>query len=294
MAGPPFPHDIGDPIRLVKYIIPKFSAGDKDAYCAALEAVARHRRLAAHVRLVNHARLHRLLMAVLGRLVDYAGLWERDLYFATLALVNLRGKRPKDIFDAEGLQSLKDGQIVKALRQLKKRPGEDGPALLGQLQRLFGDGFLHGRTGSAAARNKLAHFDMLRGGKGGAERLDLTEAVNETRRLMAYDRKLKNAVSKSVIELMARENLDLAWKMEGHRLAGATVKTRQAVHLKDKDIREDLHGDQFVAMAADLFAGKALPSEDDAATARREAGAGKRGKQGGNRPPRAGSRRRRK
>ena len=274
----------------------EFSAGDEDAYRAALDDVARHRRLAAHVRLVNHARLHRLLMAVLGRLVDYAGLWERDLYFATLALVRLHDRSPEDVFGGDkALGYLRDGQIVKALRQLKKRPGEDGPALLGQLRRLFGDGFLDGRRGSAAIRNELAHFDMLRGG---AEGLDLTEAVNETRRLMAYDRKLKNAVSKSVIELMARENLDLAWKMEGHRLADATVKARQAVHLEDRKIREDLHGEQFVAMAADLFAGKALPSEGDAAIARhaggREAGAGKRGNPGGKRPPRAGSRRRRK
>ena len=277
----------------------KFSAGDKDAYRKALADVARHRRLAAHVRLVNHARLHRLLMAVLGRLVDYAGLWERDLYFATLALLRLGNGSPAEVFgDDEALGHLKDGRIVPALQRLKRSSGKDEPALLGQLRRLFGDEFLDGRSGSAAIRNKLAHLDMLRGGKGGAEGLDLTEAVNETRRLMAYDRKLKNAVSKSVIELMARENLDLAWKMEGHRLAGATVKARQAVHLEDRKIREDLHGDQFVAMAADLFAGKALPSEGDAATARhvggREAGVGKRGKPGGKWPPRAGSRRRRK
>ena len=277
----------------------KFSAGDKDAYHAALADVARHRRLAAHVRLVNHARLHRLLMAVLGRLVDYAGLWERDLYFATLALLRLSNRSPEEFFgDDEALGHLKDGRIVAALQRLKRSSGKDEPALLGQLQRLFGDEFLDGSSGSAAIRNKLAHFDMLRGGKGGAGRLDLTEAVNETRRLMAYDRKLKNAVSKSVIELMARENLDLAWTMEGHRLAGATVKARQAVHLEDRKIREDLHGDQFVAMAADLFAGKALPSEGAATTARhvggKEAGVGKRGKPGGKWPPRAGSRRRRK
>ena len=280
----------------------RFSAGDKVAYRKALADVARHRRLAAHVRLVNHARLHRLLMAVLGRLVDYAGLWERDLYFTTLALLRLHDRSPEDVFGGDkALGYLKDGQIVRALRQIEKSPRADSQEIFKQLRRLFGADFSL-KCEIVRIRNDLAHFNMLEGGAGC---LDLTEAVNETRRLMAYDRKLKNAVSKSVIELMARENLDLAWKMEGHRLAGATVRTRQAVHLKDRKIRvkdrkirEDLHGEQFVAMAADLFAGKALPSEGDAATARhaggREAGAGKRGKPGGKRPPRAGSRRRRK
>ena len=86
--------------------------------------------------------------------------------------------------------------------------------------------------------------------------MNLTDAVNDTRRLMAYDRKLKNAVSKSIVELMARENLDLTWKMTGHRLGGATVATRSATHLGDKRITEDLHGEQFVAMAASLFGGE--------------------------------------
>ena len=272
----------------------KFSAGDKKAYRAALADVARHRHLAAHVRLVNHARLHRLLMAVLGRLVDYAGLWERDLCFATLALVNLRGKRPSDVFDDKGLGRLREGRIVGALRSLEERPNEDGSAVRDQLRRLFGNDFLDGGCGTASIRNDLTHFNML---KGDAAPLDLTKLVNDTRRLMAYDRKLKNAVSKSIIELMAREGLELTWEMgEDHRLTGATVKARQAVHLEDKGIEEDLHGKQFVAMTADLFAGKAPPSEGNAASARHAEKAGTGGKKrrnrGGRRRRRPDSRRR--
>ena len=243
-----------------------FSAEDRRAYREALAEVARHRRRAAHVRLVDHARLHRLLMAVLGRLVDYAGLWERDLYFATLALARLRGKRPEEVFDAKSLKSLKNGQIVKALKEYQKSKDDGGKAIYDRLKQLFGDDFLDGKCGGASIRDDLTHFKMLQGGVGA---LDLTKLVNDARRLMAYDRKLKNAVSKSVIELMARENLDLAWEMEGHRLTGATVKPRQAVHLEDRKIREDLHGEPFVAMAAALFAGEARPSEGDILSARR-------------------------
>ena len=248
-----------------------FSDEDREAYRAALADVVEHRRL-AHVRLVNHARLHRLLMEVLGRLVDYAGLWERDVYFTTLALVWLRGKMLKDVFDPEKLAYLREGRIVKALRGIGNA-GDDGQAIFDRLKRLFGCDFLDGKVGATSVRNDLAHFNMLQGRQGGTKRLDLTAAVNDTRRLMAYDRKLKNAVSKSIVELMARENLDLAWKMEEHRLAGATVKARQAIHLGDKRLKEDLHGKEFVAMAAALFAGKPLPSEGDVLSARHAGGA---------------------
>ena len=62
-----------------------------------LAEVTRHRHLAARVTLTDHVRLHQLLMAVLGRLVDFFGFWERDLYFVTLALLYEAGLRPQDV-----------------------------------------------------------------------------------------------------------------------------------------------------------------------------------------------------
>lgn len=237
----------------------KLSDEDKTAYCKALADVVRHRHLAAHVRLNNHARLHSLLMGVLGRLVDYAGLWERDLYFTTLALVRLRKKSPGDVFQDKGLEFLKNGQIVWALKRLEKS-GDDGTAIVKQLKRLFGEDVLDGQCGAASVRNNLMHFNMLQGGE---PVLNLTETVNDTRRLMAYDRKLKNAVSQSIKEMLAREGFDLTWEMRGHRLECAKIKVRQAIHLKDGRIKENLHGDQFVKMAASLFCGGQEPSDDD-------------------------------
>ena len=236
----------------------KFRPEDRKAYRKALAAVVEHRRLAAHVRLNNHARLHNLLMGVLGRLVDYAGLWERDLYFTTLALIDLEGRSPKDAFPEDGLEHLRNGRIVEAVRKLEQT-GKDGKAIVDQLKRLFGTDFLHRRDGVVPIRNDLAHFNMLQG----SATLDLTEAVNDTRRLMAYDRKLKNAVSQSIIEMLAREGLYLTWDMKDHSLTNARVNVRQAVHLEDQKIKEDLHGEQFVKMVADLFGGEALPSKDD-------------------------------
>lgn len=238
----------------------QFSAEDTQTYCKVLAAVVEHRHLAAHVRLNNHARLYGLLMQVLGRLADYAGLWERDLYFTTLALIAKRRKTPNDVFQEKGVGLLMNGQVVEALRTLRKSRDDDGKDVFGELQRLFGNGFHDGKNGTARIRNYLAHFNMLHTS---ASPLDLTDSVNRTRQLMAYDRKLKNAVSQSIKEMLAREGFDLTWTMKDHRLEGAKVEVRQAVHLKEKKIKENLHGTQFVEMVASLFNGEQEPSGDD-------------------------------
>ena len=240
-----------------------FALIDREEYLKTLAKIISHRRRTAHVRLDNHARLHRLSMRVLGRLVDYAGLWERDLYFATLALISRRGKQPRDIFNRKGRKCLREGRIVPALWNLKEQQeqhrGGDGEVVLSCLKERFGTCFLDSSKGAASIRNDLAHFNMLK--KGGV--LNLTKAVNDTRRLMAYDRKLKNAVSKSVMEMLGREGLDLSWQMKGHQLRDAKVAPRQIVHLGDKDIRENLHGREFVAMVAEMFDGQSLLPDGD-------------------------------
>lgn len=245
-----------------------FAGEDCRAYAETLTAVIGHRHLAAHVTLTNHVRLHRLLMTVLGRLVDFSGLWERDLYFVALAAIHNAGLNPNRVFEPVGLDRLRQGRIVGALRKLKA--GADGDIVRKVLDRQFGSVYT---TSSDAVRirNDFAHFNML---KPAHLPVDLTVCVDSARKLMAYDRKLKNAVSQSVAEILGREGLALRWKMDDdHRLGGATVATRQAIHLggrkfleKNKPGRdgrkpvrhpfaENLHGGLFVAMAASLFAG---------------------------------------
>ena len=273
----------------------QLSDEDELAYCKALAAVVKHRHLAAHVRLNNHARLHRLLMGVLGRLVDYAGLWERDLYFVTLALIEREQKTRQAVFKSKkGRARLKDGRIVEAIQTLRKQAeSSDGRAIFDQLKGLFGEHFLDsrpGKNGVVVIRHDLMHFNMM---QDKTKPLNLTEAVNQTRRLMAYDRKLKNAVSQSIKEMLAREGLDLTWTMQDHQLSSATIKPRQAVHLERQRIRESLHGEAFVAMAATLFGGKPLSSDDDVCSIdKKEALRSSRSSKGGekNRGKRRGNR----
>ena len=80
------------------------------------------------------------------------------------------------------------------------------------------------RKGPADIRNSLMHFRALRRGR-------LTYLVNAVRSMMAYDRKLKNAVSKSIIDLMASEGLILEWEMADDRLKYPRVTPALETHL---------------------------------------------------------------
>lgn len=247
-----------------------FAGADLRSYAETLAKVIRHRHLAAQVTLTDHVRLHRLLMSMLGRLVDFSGLWERDLYYATLALIHQAGCRPDQIFNEEGLKCLGKGQIIEALRKTQKNTTSE--KLKSDLFRHFGAG-LNGDVSHVHIRNNFAHFNMLKGTDSG---VCFTACVNDARKLMSYDRKLKNAVSQSIAEMLTREGLTLNWTMDtNHSLGKAVLQSRQARHLGKinrpekvdpsqrgkKPMRyavlENLHSKNFVQMAATLFSGTA-------------------------------------
>ena len=245
---------------------PKDLAEDKRRrYWNALATVTQHRHLANRVHLIDHVQLYYLLMQILGRMVDFAGLWERDLYFTALGLMIEKNEQPSSIFKQEGIEFLKEGRIVEALREIIDE--DTGREIKREIERLFDVDFTSG-GGNIRIRNDFMHFNMLRSGRNpdagtAAVPLNLTTLVNDCRSLMGYDRKLKNAVSKSVKDLCAREKLDLCWETDPrHCLTHATVKTKQARHLKPKYIRENLCGIRYIKMVADLFAGSASPNED--------------------------------
>jgi hypothetical protein len=227
----------------------KLSVTDLRAYASSLDMVVWHRQLSARVRLNDHVRAHQLTVSVLSRMLDFAGLWERDLYFTSLALIHLAGRAPQDVYDAP--ENIRTGQIVKGTRSI--HDDAVGTQIKAELSRLFG------RFDSATRiRNDLAHFNVLRRDAS----LCLTEVVNRTRALMTYDRKLRNAVSQSVIELLDRNGLKLRWSVSGQQLESATIASRQAQHLRGRAITENLHGPGYIAIIASLFGGSAKTLPD--------------------------------
>lgn len=242
----------------------QLEADDLRGYCEALATISRHRHDAAQINLTDYVRIHRLIMAVLGRLVDYAGLFERDLYFVTLGLIHRHRLKPTGFFNCDGLALLKEGRILAALKESKGDCASSN--IQKEISHHFGEVCKSDKNcpTSRDIRNHLAHLNMLQPDD---PIPNLTHLVNQTRHLMAYDRKLKNAVSQSICELLAREGIGLRWQMSlsgnRHLLAGASVETRSAKHLGGKKfiegrypISEALHSAGFVVMVAALFNGR--------------------------------------
>ena len=195
------------------------------------------------------------MMKLWARLLDFAGLWERDLYFTTLALMELEGLTPEDIWPAtQGSGEDKNKKLREdfySYGSVKFSNNTPSTPVRVQVEKFFSD--LPRRRGT---RNSLAHFDFL--SKSWSAQLlkqpNFTVYVNDVRDLMAYDRKLKNAVSKSIMGIMDEEGFELKWDMDNtHKLCNPRIETKKLTHLGDKKIHEDMHNEQLVAMVSTLF-----------------------------------------
>ncbi|MBR9910613.1 MAG: hypothetical protein GYB33_09720 [Gammaproteobacteria bacterium] len=75
-------------------------------------------------------------------------------------------------------------------------------------------------------RNDFAHFNILT-----KERLNLTYLTNAVRSLVSYDRKLKNAVSTAIADIVSDAGLEIQWTLERDRLKKPLVIPRVVHHL---------------------------------------------------------------
>jgi hypothetical protein len=71
---------------------------------------------------------------------------------------------------------------------------------------------------------------------------------------MRYDRKLINAVSKSVKEWLDRDGIEVKWEMgDDHNLTVTKMTSKTIKHFGRGDLKENLRGEDFVKMVKQLF-----------------------------------------
>ena len=222
-----------------------FTSADLEDYRTCVDDIYKFRELANKLRLVEPIRLYRLVMQIYGRLLDFANSWERDAYFVTLALLDRKQTSFEEIIGLEEKRiafaanrdnqivksSLKDAELILALFKRQRispyAMGETHQALLEEVNQYVPilDSSIQ------KTRNDLAHFNHLH--HASIETFNITALVNDVRELMAYDRKQKNAVAKAIMAIMAKEGLELTWKMsDRHQLTKADIRVGEISHLQ--------------------------------------------------------------
>jgi hypothetical protein len=226
--------------------VKKPSSLELGKYEKLLREITKYRELKNKIYLHNPKQAHQLIMAYLGRMISYAQLYERDIYFVLLSILFLTQKQPRpDKNDKQWVKLIKKGQVLSAVKMTgKNEPSADINNICQSLQQRF-------RVSDSQIRNDLAHINYLQGGS--SKELNLIEITNQVRDIMAYDRKLKNAVSKSVCDLFARHNFLLAFKMDQHQLAFKQLDAKTIYHLGNKTISEKLHSEAFCKVIEKLF-----------------------------------------
>ena len=144
------------------------------------------------------------------------------------------------------------GLVEKYFEKLKEENKEDVKSRdrhnknlrQGQMRMPKGVGY---RYSKKRIRNDFAHFNVLdwripqRFGYSVQEKrrdINLTYLVNAVRSLLAYDRKLKNAVSKAIADILDDEGIDIAWEMNRDRLRNAKLAPRTIPHLNFGPLRK--------------------------------------------------------
>jgi hypothetical protein len=157
-------------------------------------------------------RLHSLTIEILARLCGFVTLWERDFHYL-YTKVKSEGLVQEELNFSYGLPKLKENSEDEEF-----------------YRRTFGY-----NANNRDTRNYIAHFNYL---TTTASKYSLLELINCVRKMLAYDRKLKNAVTKAFIKLFNKHGMVLKLKREQvngqERFAVESISPKDIYHLGTK------------------------------------------------------------
>lgn len=238
----------------------KFMGAKAEEYYSLCKVIDKYNWLDNKLHLVHLNKLHNLVIEILGRMVGFTALFERDFQYICKSdseyeqLYNLDFNMglPKFKNSIKGSGKAKNSTqnidhnatgIGNSSNLLKENSNGthycknlSGDGVEDKLKRLFlYDDYRN-------VRNFVAHFNYLTrveddlGGNDAVKlsgtRYSLIELINELRNLLKYDRKLKNAVSKSFIDMFERHGMHVKMKLNhNHKLFVDSISPRKIKHL---------------------------------------------------------------
>lgn len=207
----------------------KFNDEDYKEYEKAIGNIQKYTHLKNKVEFNELNLLQGLLLKILHRLVGYTSIWERDLRF------RLKGEFPEnqyieEIFNFDNSKNVKykSGQIVEKYINFYKELYKDNV----EKRSIYSDKKvkkLKQEKKDLYIRNYIAHFNYIPHAE-----ISLLEVLENLRKLLSYDRKLKNAVMKSVVDILKEYGFVAKFKIGADKKIGIqTLEAEKIVHLKN-------------------------------------------------------------
>ena len=230
----------------------KFNDEDYKEYEKAIGNIQKYTHLKNKVEFNELNLLQGLLLKILHRLVGYTSIWERDLRF------RLKGEFPEnqyieEIFNFDNSKNVKykSGQIVEKYINFYKELYKDNV----EKRSIYSDKKvkkLKQEKKDLYIRNYIAHFNYIPHAE-----ISLLEVLENLRKLLSYDRKLKNAVMKSVMNILKEYGFVAKFKIGADKKIGIqTLESEKIVHLKNlkkKKLMTDRNSEELCELVKVMF-----------------------------------------
>ena len=199
------------------------------------------------VHLIHIHRLHHLLMQILGRMVGFVALFERDFYFLTKSL----NQHLTPVFEPTDLtfwrSSIKHKNFYYSLFVSdvnKDNNNKNNKEFLSDWN--WKD-----------HRNYIVHFNYLGQSfePNSPEKVSILKLITNVRDLVSYDRKLKNAIAKSFIDLLDKHGIVVKFEPlheNQHQFVINDIKSKQIEHLGGA-VKIDQHPQEYIDMVRALL-----------------------------------------
>ena len=202
---------------------------DFNDYKKAIENIQNYTQLKNKIEFNDLNLLQSLLFRILHRLAGYTSLWERDLQF------KLKGEYPEDKyideifnFDNSKNEKYKNGAIVFKYVDFLIEKKEGKRARTKKINKKSEEKGLE-------IRNYIAHFNYIPDAT-----KSILEILEELRNLLKYDRKLKNAVMKSIKDIFKKYGFIIELKIphvnNSEKIEVLNVDSEKIKHLKNNGL----------------------------------------------------------
>ena len=213
----------------------KFTDEDYENYKRAIKNIEEYTHLKNKVEFNELNLLQGLLLRILHRLVGYTSIWERDLRF------RLKGEFPEnqyieEIFNFNNKQNgkYKSGQIVEKYIKFYKELHQNDEVKINKYSSA-NIKVLKQEKKDLYIRNYIAHFNYIPHAE-----ISLLEVLENLRKLLSYDRKLKNAVMKSVVDILKEYGFVVKFKIGADKkIEIQSLKSEEIVHLKKLKLKDN-------------------------------------------------------